>query len=114
MNVKNIPLVLIILDGWGLSPEIEGNAIAQAQKPNMDRLLMEYPHTILSTSGEDVGLPEGQMGNSEVGHLNIGAGRIVYQEFTRINKAIRQGTFFTNDKLLAAVNHVKNIIQPYT
>lgn len=108
MKVKNIPLVLIILDGWGLSPKIEGNAIARAKKPNIDRLWTEYPHTNLSTSGEDVGLPEGQMGNSEVGHLNIGAGRIVYQEFTRINKAIRQGAFFTNDQLLAAVNHAKN------
>ncbi|MEW6275694.1 MAG: 2,3-bisphosphoglycerate-independent phosphoglycerate mutase, partial [Bacillota bacterium] len=107
MNVKHIPLVLVILDGWGLSPKIEGNAIAQARKPNMDYFVKNYPHTVLSTSGEDVGLPAGQMGNSEVGHLNIGAGRIVYQEFTRITKAIRDGTFFVNEELLAAVRYVQ-------
>ena len=107
MKIKHIPLVLIILDGWGLSPKVEGNAIAQARKQNMDFFLKNYPHTILSTSGEDVGLPAGQMGNSEVGHLNIGAGRIVYQEFTRVTRAVKEGSFFVNDKLLAAIDHVK-------
>lgn len=101
------PLVLVIADGWGLDEKTEGNAIAQAQKPNMDRFLAAYPHTTLLSSGEDVGLPGGQMGNSEVGHLNIGAGRVVYQELTRITKAIRDGDFFKNEQLLAAVNHVK-------
>lgn len=101
------PLVLVILDGWGLREEKEGNAIALARKPNMDRLWGEYPHTSLKTSGEDVGLPEGQMGNSEVGHLNIGAGRIVYQELTRISLAIREGHFFENPVLLEAVEHVR-------
>ncbi|MCL6446748.1 MAG: 2,3-bisphosphoglycerate-independent phosphoglycerate mutase [Armatimonadetes bacterium] len=107
MNVQHIPLVLVILDGWGLGPEGEGNAIARAKKPNMDYFGKNYPHTVLSTSGEDVGLPDGQMGNSEVGHLNIGAGRIVYQEFTRITKAIKDGSFFSNEQLLAAVRHVQ-------
>ncbi len=107
MNVQHIPLVLVILDGWGLGPEGEGNAIARAKKPNMDYFVKNYPHTVLSTSGEDVGLPDGQMGNSEVGHLNIGAGRIVYQEFTRITKAIKDGSFFNNEQLLAAIRHVQ-------
>lgn len=107
MDVKHTPLALVILDGWGLNQKLEGNAIALARKPNMDSFLSNYPHTILSTSGEDVGLPEGQMGNSEVGHLNIGAGRIVYQEFTRITKAIKDGSFFVNEQLLAAIKHVK-------
>lgn len=107
MNAKNTPLTLIIMDGWGLSSRVEGNAIAQALKPNIDLFMSEYPNTTLSATGEDVGLPEGQMGNSEVGHLNIGAGRIVYQEFTRINRAIRDGSYFTNDTFLAAINHVK-------
>jgi len=106
MNVQHVPLALVILDGWGLGPQGEGNAIARAKKPNMDYFVKNFPFTTLSTSGEDVGLPDGQMGNSEVGHLNIGAGRIVYQEFTRITKAIRDGSFFTNEQLLAAVRHV--------
>ena len=107
MQFKNTPLVLLILDGWGLNKKTEGNAIASARTPNIDRIWNEYPVTALSASGEDVGLPEGQMGNSEVGHLNIGAGRVVYQDFTRINKEIREGTFYTNDKLLAAIDHAK-------
>ncbi|MBO8136938.1 MAG: 2,3-bisphosphoglycerate-independent phosphoglycerate mutase [Desulfotomaculum sp.] len=101
------PLTLIILDGWGHSTKQEGNAIAQARTPNFDKYWQEYPHTILSASGEDVGLPGGQMGNSEVGHLNMGAGRIVYQEFTRISKAIEEGSFFQNEELLAAVRSAK-------
>ncbi len=107
MTVKRRPLVLVILDGWGLSDNGEGNAIARARTPNMDELLARYPYTTLSTSGEDVGLPEGQMGNSEVGHLNMGAGRIVYQELTRISRAIRDGTFYQNPVLLEAVEKVR-------
>ena len=87
--------MLIILDGWGLGPNPDVDAIAQAKTPHFDRLWKEFPHHTLGTSGEDVGLPEGQMGNSEVGHLNIGAGRVVYQELARINKAIREGSFAT-------------------
>ena len=97
------PVMLIILDGWGLSPQIQGNAIAQAAKPCYERLLKMYPHAALECSGEAVGLPEGQMGNSEVGHLNIGAGRVVYQEITRINRAIRLGEFRRNEVLIAAL-----------
>lgn len=94
------PLLLMILDGWGLNPAAENNAIAQARTPNMTRLCRDYPCTDIGTSGMSVGLPEGQMGNSEVGHLNIGAGRIVYQDLTRISKAINDGDFFTNPVLL--------------
>jgi 2,3-bisphosphoglycerate-independent phosphoglycerate mutase len=95
------------MDGWGISSRVEGNAIAQANTPNYKSLLADYPHCILKCSGEDVGLPEGQMGNSEVGHLNIGAGRVVYQELTRITRAVRDGSFFKNEVLLEAVNHAK-------
>lgn len=84
---------LIILDGFGIREEKQGNAVAQAETPNFDRYWKNYPHDELHVSGLDVGLPEGQMGNSEVGHLNIGAGRIVYQSLTRINKAIEDGSF---------------------
>ncbi|MFF2889559.1 2,3-bisphosphoglycerate-independent phosphoglycerate mutase [Paenibacillus sp. NPDC057967] len=102
------PVALIILDGFGLRDDVTGNAVAQANKPNYDRYMAQYPNTTLTASGEAVGLPEGQMGNSEVGHLNIGAGRIVYQDLTRISKSIRDGEFFDNETLLAAVNHVKS------
>jgi 2,3-bisphosphoglycerate-independent phosphoglycerate mutase len=78
------PLVLTILDGWGYSPTVEGNAIAAARKPIYDKLLREFPNTLVHTSGPAVGLPEGQMGNSEVGHLNIGAGRVIHMDVTRI------------------------------
>ncbi len=88
------PLILMILDGYGLNPDPKGNAVAMAKKPNLDRIFSAYPYTTIKTSGLDVGLPEGQMGNSEVGHLNIGAGRIVYQDITRIDKAIKEGEFF--------------------
>ncbi len=94
------PVVLIILDGWGYRAEREANAIALAQTPNYDRLLREYPSTLVYTSGERVGLPDGLMGNSEVGHLNIGAGRIVYQEITRIDASILRGDFFKHPLLL--------------
>ncbi|MBE3581838.1 MAG: 2,3-bisphosphoglycerate-independent phosphoglycerate mutase [Thermoanaerobacteraceae bacterium] len=103
----NKPLMLIILDGWGVSEEQEGNAVALARLPNFRRLWHEFPHTFLAASGEAVGLPKGQMGNSEVGHLNIGAGRIVYQELTRISRAIRDGSFFRNSVLLEALEQVK-------
>ncbi|MCT6925427.1 2,3-bisphosphoglycerate-independent phosphoglycerate mutase [Metasolibacillus sp.] len=101
------PVALIILDGFALRDEVKGNAVAQANKPNFDRYWNVYPHTTLTASGEAVGLPDGQMGNSEVGHLNIGAGRIVYQSLTRINKSIREGDFFRNEAFLQAVEHVK-------
>jgi 2,3-bisphosphoglycerate-independent phosphoglycerate mutase len=94
---------LIILDGWGIGDGSSSDAISNAKTPVMDSLLLNYPHATLKTSGEDVGLPEGQMGNSEVGHLNIGAGRIVYQELTRINKSIRDGDFYHNEVLVHAV-----------
>ena len=96
--------VLIIMDGYGIAPPTAGNAIAQAKKPNLDKLFSEYPCTQLQASGLDVGLPEGQMGNSEVGHTNIGAGRVVYQELTRITKAIEDGDFFKNQVLCDAVD----------
>jgi 2,3-bisphosphoglycerate-independent phosphoglycerate mutase len=101
------PVALIILDGFGLREENYGNAVSQARKPNFDKLWNEYPHATLTACGEAVGLPEGQMGNSEVGHLNIGAGRIVYQNLTRINKSIREGEFFKEPALLRAIDHVK-------
>lgn len=101
------PVALIILDGFGLRDGVQGNAVAQAKKPNYDRFWSEYPHTTLTACGEAVGLPEGQMGNSEVGHLNIGAGRIVYQDLTRISKSIREGDFYDNETLLGAVRHAK-------
>ncbi|MFC5530724.1 2,3-bisphosphoglycerate-independent phosphoglycerate mutase [Cohnella yongneupensis] len=101
------PVALIILDGFGLRQETHGNAVAQANKPNYDRYWNTYPHTTLTACGEAVGLPEGQMGNSEVGHLNIGAGRIVYQDLTRISKSIRDKDFYENETLLGAVRHAK-------
>ncbi|WP_068777189.1 2,3-bisphosphoglycerate-independent phosphoglycerate mutase [Paenibacillus sp. FJAT-26967] len=101
------PVALIILDGFGLRGEAHGNAVAQAKKPNYDRYWGQFPHTTLTACGEAVGLPEGQMGNSEVGHLNIGAGRVVYQDLTRISKSIRDGDFFDNQTLNGAVRHAK-------
>ena len=101
------PVALIILDGFGCRKEEEGNAVYHAKKPNFDRYWDQYPHSHLIASGEAVGLPEGQMGNSEVGHLNIGAGRIVYQSLTRVNLAIREGDFAENPTLLDAMNHAK-------
>ncbi|MEW8985713.1 MAG: 2,3-bisphosphoglycerate-independent phosphoglycerate mutase [Bacillus sp. (in: firmicutes)] len=101
------PVALIILDGFALRGERMGNAVAQSKKPNFDRFWNSYPHAQLTASGEAVGLPEGQMGNSEVGHLNIGAGRIVYQSLTRVNVSIREGEFERNETFLNAINHVK-------
>ncbi|MBT2693570.1 2,3-bisphosphoglycerate-independent phosphoglycerate mutase [Bacillus sp. ISL-55] len=104
---KQSPTALIILDGFALRGERMGNAVAQAKKPNFDRYWNHYPHAQLIASGEAVGLPEGQMGNSEVGHLNIGAGRIVYQSLTRVNISIREGEFEKNETFLAAIKHAK-------
>lgn len=101
------PVALIILDGFGCRTETKGNAVYSAKKPNFDRLWKEFPHAQLTASGEAVGLPEGQMGNSEVGHLNIGAGRIVYQSLTRVNIAIREGEFEKNDTFIGAIEHAK-------
>lgn len=103
----NKPLFLMILDGWGCRDVSEGNAIAQGNIPNFKRLENDYPYTTLQASGEAVGLPRGQMGNSEVGHLNIGAGRVVYQELTRIFKGIQDGTLFKNSVLLEAMEHAR-------
>src|SRR6476659_1507692 len=101
------PLVLTILDGWGFSPATEGNAISAARKPAYDELLREYPNTLIHTSGPFVGLPDGQMGNSEVGHLNIGAGRIVHMDITRIDLMIQTGDFFSDPTLSAAMKHAR-------
>ena len=101
------PYALIIMDGYGVNERHEGNAIYAAKTPNMDKYMAECPHTIVHASGLDVGLPDGQMGNSEVGHTNIGAGRIVYQELTRITKSIKDGDFFKNEALCAAVENCK-------
>ncbi|HEY6873407.1 MAG TPA: 2,3-bisphosphoglycerate-independent phosphoglycerate mutase [Geobacteraceae bacterium] len=101
------PLLLMILDGWGINPNPAHNAIAQARTPVMTRLCADYPCTDIGTSGMSVGLPEGQMGNSEVGHLNIGAGRIVYQDLTRISKSIADGDFFENPVLLDCIARTK-------
>lgn len=98
------PLVLIILDGWGYAPPSDANAISLARKPNYDRLLAEFPNTLIHTSGRYVGLPTGQMGNSEVGHLNIGAGRVVYMDITKIDLMLENGEFFSNPALLQAMN----------
>jgi 2,3-bisphosphoglycerate-independent phosphoglycerate mutase len=101
------PLVLTILDGWGYSPKTESNAIALARKPNYDKLIAEFPNTLIYTSGRYVGLPEGQMGNSEVGHLNIGAGRVVYMDIVRIDMMIENGTFFQHPVLVDAMKHTR-------
>lgn len=121
MNSTKKPLVLLILDGWGYSEKTEHNAIYTAHTPVLDGLMKNRPATLISTSGDDVGLPDGQMGNSEVGHVNIGAGRIVYQDFTRIGKSIKDGDFFTNPALTQAVDgavskgravHIMGLLSP--
>src|SRR5438552_6027021 len=96
------PVLLVILDGWGNNPRRDGNAIAQQGTPDIDRLAAGFPVSQLQTSGLAVGLPEGQMGNSEVGHTNLGAGRIVYQDLVRIDRAIEDGSFFHNPALVSA------------
>jgi 2,3-bisphosphoglycerate-independent phosphoglycerate mutase len=104
---RNKPLILTILDGWGFSPAIEGNAIAAARKPVYDMLLRDFPNTLIHTSGLYVGLPPGQMGNSEVGHLNIGAGRVIHMDVTRIDLMIATEAFFSNPILLTAMHHAR-------
>ena len=108
INKKPQPVVLIILDGWGVYQPYTGNAIARADTPVIDALISEYPATTIRASGEAVGLPWGEHGNSEVGHLNIGLGRILYQDLPRINKAINEKSFFNNEALLKTAAHVKN------
>ena len=107
MDALPKPLVLVILDGWGYAPPSDANAISLARKPNYDRLLAEYPNTLIHTSGRYVGLPTGQMGNSEVGHLNIGAGRVVYMDITKIDLMIENGEFFANPILLDAMTKAR-------
>lgn len=109
MSSKTTPkfVVLTILDGWGVAPDGEGNAITKAKTPNMDIFWTSYPHTLLEASGQAVGLPTGKDGNTETGHLNIGAGRIVHQDLERINMSIAEGDFFINPVLLKAIEHVK-------
>lgn len=107
MSQTRTPTALIILDGWGHREETESNAIANAHTPTWDHLLKTYPNALIQTSGNAVGLPEGQMGNSEVGHMNLGAGRIVYQNFTRINKDVENGEFFNNEVLCNAIDKAK-------
>ena len=105
--MSKIPVVLMILDGYGLNERTEGNAIALAKTPVMDELMADYPFVKGYASGLAVGLPDGQMGNSEVGHLNMGAGRIVYQDLTRITKEIQDGDFFENAELKRAMENAK-------
>ncbi|MFC0446027.1 2,3-bisphosphoglycerate-independent phosphoglycerate mutase [Pseudidiomarina halophila] len=121
MAKPHTPLALLILDGWGHREATDDNAIAAAHTPNMDNLWENYPHTLVDGSGMSVGLPDGQMGNSEVGHVNLGAGRVVYQDFTRISKAIHDGDFFTNEALTQAVDkananngavHIMGLLSP--
>ncbi len=107
MTQRHLPAILIIMDGCGLAPEGSDNAVAAANTPFLDSLYAKYPHTTLGASGEDVGLPDGQMGNSEVGHLNIGAGRIVFQELSRINNAIKDGSINENEVFVRAMDDVK-------
>ena len=101
------PVALIILDGWGIREMEHGNAVVQAKTPNYDGWLRQGERAVVDASGEAVGLPDGQMGNSEVGHLNLGAGRIIYQDLTRINLAIDRATFFENEVLLTALSGLK-------
>src|SRR5262245_48767216 len=102
------PVVLVILDGWGYRPETNATPIALARKPNYDRMLREYPKPLIQPSGKYVGLPDGQMGNSEVGHLNIGAGRIVHMDITRIDLMIQKGDFFSHPVLVSAMKHARS------
>ena len=106
MEPKKVTM-LMILDGFGINEKEEGNAVKLANTPNIDKLMKKYPTTKIKPSGLAVGLPEGQMGNSEVGHTNIGAGRIVYQELTRITKSIEDGDFFTNEEFINAIENCK-------
>jgi len=112
IKIEQRPTGLLILDGWGYREETEYNAIAQANTPNWDKLVANHPNTLINTSGLDVGLPQGQMGNSEVGHMNLGAGRVVYQELTRIQKDIDDGRFFNNNALLNAIDKANERSNP--
>jgi len=121
MSDSKRPILLVILDGWGDAPDADDNAISQARTPNWDRLLTECPHTLIHTAGPRVGLPDGQMGNSEVGHINLGAGRVVDQEFGRISGAIDDGSFFENPAFCEAVDkaiarggavHITGLLSP--
>ena len=105
--MENRKCILVIMDGWGKGAVASSDAIQHANVPFVQSLYDKYPHTTLTTCGELVGLPDGQMGNSEVGHLNLGAGRIVYQELQRINVAIKDGSFQNNETLLSAINYAK-------
>jgi 2,3-bisphosphoglycerate-independent phosphoglycerate mutase len=105
-------IILVIMDGWGLGKQSSSDAIQHAKTPFVTSLYKKYPNTTLVTCGEAVGLPDGQMGNSEVGHLNLGAGRIVYQELQRINVAIREGSFGRNEILLASIRRAKSLGKP--
>src|SRR5690554_3519072 len=121
MKLKHRPVTLVILDGWGYNENKENNAVAQANTPFLDRLFAENPSALVKTSGEAVGLPEGQMGTSEVGHLNIGAGRVVYQSLVRVSKSLRDGEFNQNPVFLDLVQyaigeerplHVMGLVSP--
>jgi len=111
-GVPSKPVLLVILDGFGVNPSKKNNAVAQANTPNLDNYFSRYPHTLLQSSGHSVGLPDGQMGNSEVGHLTLGAGSIIRQDVVAINNAIEIGEFFTNEALLASINNAKNLARP--
>src|SRR6201993_3351064 len=108
MSQRPKPIVLTVLDGWGYRAETAGNAIALARKPTYDELLKKFPNTLIQTSGPYVGLPEGQMGNSEVGHLNIGAGRIVYMDITKLDSMIQNRDLFSNPVLLEAMKNARS------
>lgn len=108
MMPRSKPLILVILDGWGYAPPSKANAIALAKKPNYDKLLTDYPNTLIHTSGRYVGLPDGQMGNSEVGHMNMGAGRVVYMDITKIDLMIENGELFLHPLLVEAMSHAKS------
>ena len=105
-----LPIVLVVIDGWGIGKPGPWNALSLAKLPNYNKLLQTYPNTKLQAAGVDVGLPKGQDGNSEAGHMNIGAGRIVLQDAVHISRAINDGSFFKNPAFLRAVKHVKSII----
>ena len=101
-------VLLCIMDGWGIDDKSSKNAVVTASTPNYDKFIKEEKFIKIHADGEYVGLPDGQMGNSEVGHLNLGAGRVVYQELTKINRAIKSGEFFKNEKFLSAIKHAKD------
>nr|MCR5307292.1 2,3-bisphosphoglycerate-independent phosphoglycerate mutase [Oscillospiraceae bacterium] len=106
--MSKAPVAILIMDGFGINPSDYGNAIRAAKTPNLDRYFASYPNTIIGASGLDVGLPDGQMGNSEVGHTNMGAGRIVYQQLVKITKSIEDGDFFRNPALVAAMENARD------